>query len=67
MTKNLKYDIKNSIINAAELLRAKADEITSDVDTERVKEIYITLRIEPLESPSLDIAKTYDVCKREDL
>lgn len=67
MTNNLRYDTKDSIINAAELLRVKADEIASDVDTERVREIYITLRIEPLEAPSLDITKTYDVHKRGDL
>ncbi len=67
MTNDLRYDTKSSIINAAELLKLKADEIASDVDTERVKEIYITLRVEPFEAPSLDITKTYDVHKRGDL
>lgn len=67
MKNNLRYDTKDSIINAAELLKAKADEIASDVDTERVREIYITLRIEPFEIPSLDITKTYGVHKRVDL
>lgn len=56
---NYKENAKKSIVGAANLLIRKANEIVSDLDTEKVTEIYISMRIGYDEDPAIDISKSY--------
>lgn len=61
ITKNYNFQeiVKSNITGAANLLKRKAEEIASDCDDEKVREIYITLRINSCEEPILDVTKSY--------
>ena len=61
ITKNYNFQeiVKSNITEAANLLKRKAEEIASDCDDEKVREIYITLRINSGEAPILDVTKSY--------
>lgn len=54
-----KEEIHHSILEAANILNRKANEIVSDLDSEKVTELYITLKIVPEEIPILKINKSY--------
>jgi len=54
-----KEEAKNNIIESAEILKRRAEDIVNDLDEEKVSEVYITIRIECFETPSLEIQKTY--------
>lgn len=54
-----KRDYKNFIIEAAQTLIRKSDEIVNDLDSENVNHIYISLTLTNNEVPQLDIQKTY--------
>lgn len=54
-----KSDYKSFIIEAAQTLIRKSDEIVNDLDSENVNQVYITLRVTNNEVPQLDIQKTY--------
>lgn len=61
-------EAKSVLMEAANVLRRCADDITKDLDNEKVSEVYITLRVGCHETPSLDVQKTYipvnvdDIC-----
>lgn len=61
-------EAKSVLIEAANILKRCAEDITSDLDDEKVSEVYISLRVACNETPSLDVQKTYipvnvdDVC-----
>ena len=63
---SFKDDARKQIIEASEILKRKAIEITNDLDDEKVNEIYITISISVSESPTLDIQKTYIPINAED-
>lgn len=52
-----------SILEACDILKARVDEITSDLDEERVSEIWITMRFTPDGDPNLSIEKSYTPVK----
>lgn len=52
-------DVKAYINEASEILKRKADDIARDFDEEKVNEVYITLRIDVNDVPSLEIQRTY--------
>ena len=58
-------ELENSILNAAHLLMKKASDLSADINTEKVHNIYITLQISPGETPTLEISKSYYVDKRD--
>ena len=51
--------VRSCIEGAARLLQRKANELSSDIEDEKVKEIYITLTIDRDGEPELDVTKTY--------
>lgn len=57
--KQSERDYKTFILEASEILKRKADEIAKDLHSEYVSDVYISLRLDPEELPSLDIQKTY--------
>lgn len=61
-----KDDARKQIIEASEILKRKAIEITNDLNDEKVNEIYITISISVSEPPTLDIQKTYIPINAED-
>ena len=63
---SFKDDARKQIIEASEILKRKAIEITNDLDDEKVNEIYITISISVSEPPTLDIQKTYIPINEED-
>lgn len=63
---SFKDDARKQIIEASEILKRKAIEITNDLDDEKVNEIYITISISVSEPPTLDIQKTYIPINAED-
>lgn len=63
---SFKDDTRKQIIEASEILKRKAIEITNDLDDEKVNEIYITISISVSEPPTLDIRKTYIPINTED-
>lgn len=63
---SFKNDARKQIIEASEILKRKAIEITNDLDDEKVNEIYITISISVSEPPTLDIQKTYIPINAED-
>lgn len=63
---SFKDDARKQIIEASEILKRKAIEITNDLDDEKVSEIYITISISVSEPPTLDIQKTYIPINAED-
>ena len=63
---SFKDDARKQIIEASEILKRKAIEITNDLDDENVNEIYITISISVSEPPTLDIQNTYIPSNAED-
>lgn len=63
---SFKDDARKQIIEASEILKRKAIEITNDLDDEKVNEICITISISVSEPPTLDIQKTYIPINEED-
>ena len=63
---SFKDNTRKQIIEASEILKRKAIEITNDLDDEKVSEIYITISISVSEPPTLDIQKTYIPINAED-
>lgn len=52
-------EAKSVLMEAANILRRCADDITKDLDDEKVTEVHITLRVACYETPTLDVQKTY--------
>lgn len=57
--RDMQTELYNSIIEAADILKRKASEIVSDFSTEKISEVYVTIRFNGYEAPSMDIQKTY--------
>lgn len=51
--------IKNSIVEAGNIMIRKAHEITKDLSDEKVTGIWISINITPDSSPEINIEKTY--------
>lgn len=59
VTKNYKEETKNAIVNAANIILGKAEELSKDIDEFKVNGISIWISLEPGKEPQLDITKTY--------
>lgn len=59
VTKNYKEETKNAIVNAANIILGKAEELSKDIDEFKVNGISIWISLEPEKEPQLDITKTY--------
>lgn len=59
VTKNYKEETKNAIVNAANIILGKAEELSKDIDEFKVNGISIWIILEPGKEPQLDITKIY--------
>ena len=58
-TRNYKEEAKQSIVNAANIILNKADELAGDIEELKVTGISIWISLDPGKEPQIDITKTY--------
>ena len=57
---------RSCLIESADIIKRQADEIVSDFEDENVNEVYITIRVNGCDVPSLEIQKSYIPVRRQD-